>query len=193
MKFIIARHTATEWDEQNRIKGHLDVPLSSKGRQEAEVLANDLCELGIQHIVTSDLLRAYQTADVVNAKLHVVLSLGRGLRECSFGKLEGMTVSEIKEQYGDQVLRGFTGVNFPYDFRSYGGECDRDVFLRHLNLLKLLCDSNSFETVLLVGHSLGMSTLLHGLGYDSTIHVGEYKVIEYPVDGKVEEVKWLAN
>ena len=39
-RVILVRHGATEWNEAGRLQGHHDVPLSSLGQQQAQLLAD---------------------------------------------------------------------------------------------------------------------------------------------------------
>ena len=55
------RHGQTDWNAEGRVQGHLDVPLNTEGRRQAEALAPRLVALKIQSILSSDLNRANGT------------------------------------------------------------------------------------------------------------------------------------
>jgi broad specificity phosphatase PhoE len=102
MKFIIVRHTTTDWNLAKRIQGRVNTSLNEQGRNEAKKLAEKLAKFNISRIVCSDLARAKQTAEIINEKLNLPLYFNKGLRECSFGELEGMTREETIIKYGEK-------------------------------------------------------------------------------------------
>ena len=180
MKFILTRHATTEWNLIGRIQGQTDINLSHQGKVEAENLAKELRGNDIDLIISSDLKRACQTAEIINILLRIPLRQERGLRECSFGKLEGLTRQEAVDQFGRSIEGHWDDQFLNYDFRPFGGECREDVFNRHLAVIKSLAENNVSRTVLLVGHGRGISTLLSGLGCPPDIRRGEYRLIDYP-------------
>lgn len=177
MRFILVRHTTTDWNLLGKIQGQADIDLNEQGEEEAMGLAQSLLSLGICHIVSSDLTRAQNTAKIINKNLGVSLQLSLALRECSFGNIEGLTKQEAIEKHG--IIEDWEDQFKAYDFRKFGGEYRDKVFERHLNLLKNLSQNNFSGPVLLVGHGRGLATLLGGLGYDPNIGRGEYKIIDY--------------
>jgi len=179
MKFILIRHATTEWNLLGRIHGQTDINLSSQGKVEAAELAKLLSDLGINFIVSSDLKRASETAEIINALLGVPLQLESKLRECSFGEIEGLTKQQTIEKYGPSMALNWEGQRHVYDFRPFGGEHREDVFARHIEVLKTLADEKSGSIALLVGHGRGMYTLLVGLGYPPELKRCEYRVVEY--------------
>ena len=63
MKLYVARHGETEWNALNKVCGRTDLPLTEKGFQQAEKLAERTENLGIDIIIASPMLRARQTAE----------------------------------------------------------------------------------------------------------------------------------
>ena len=179
MKFILTRHTTTEWNSIGRIQGQTDISLSQQGKTEAKQLAKLLSGLGINFIVSSDLKRSSETAEIVNALLAVPLQLETRLRECSFGKVEGLTKQQAIERYGPSMVPNWEDQHHAYDFRPFGGENREDVLARHIEVLKSLASEKPNSTVLLVGHGQGLCTLLAGLKQSPELKQGEYRIIEY--------------
>ncbi len=62
--FFIIRHGETRWNLEQRIQGHRDSPLSPLGCRQAEALAARLAGESFELIISSDLQRAWQTAQV---------------------------------------------------------------------------------------------------------------------------------
>lgn len=82
----IVRHASTEWNRAGIKFGQLDPPLDTIGLNEAA----DIVPPNASIVVTSPLLRAYQTAEILAAKLGVPLIVKRDLIECSHGRAEGL-------------------------------------------------------------------------------------------------------
>jgi len=179
MKFILTLHTSTDWDSTGRIKGQTDISLSLQGKAEAEKLTKLLSGLGINLIVSSDLKRASETAEIINALLRAPLRFESRLRECSFGSLEGLTKQQAIEKYGSSLTQILEDQYHAYDFRAFGGEHREGVLARHIEVLKELADGKPDNVILLLGHYRGMCTLLAGLGHLPDLKRGEYRIIEY--------------
>lgn len=180
MPFILTLHMATDWDAVGRLKGQTDIPLNGEGQRCADDLALTLEGLGIAQIVSSDLSRARETAEIIQRRLRAPLTTDARLRECSFGNLEGLTEPERLATHGAPITREQLVRYDAYDFRSYGGECRDDVLARHLAMLRECANASSNAIVLLVGHHCGLNTLLVGLGEAPTLVRGEHRFIAYP-------------
>jgi probable phosphoglycerate mutase len=178
---MITRHTTTHWNTLKRTQGHSDLDffneLNEQGEEEARQIGRQLLEQGITRIVSSDLKRAKQTAEIINQSLGVKLFFDPGLRECCFGELEGMTRDESVEKFGSAVSEQWSNF-FEYDFSPFHGETRDQVFDRHLDVLKKNYAENG-EKILLVGHGRGLWTLLAGLGYAPRLKVGDCRSIDF--------------
>ena len=97
----LLRHGQTDWNLERRIQGHLDMPLNETGRKEALVCLEKLSSLDIDNIVSSDLIRAKETAQIINEKLHLPICFDSRLREIHFGDLQGRVIQDIKENEWD--------------------------------------------------------------------------------------------
>lgn len=175
MKFILTRHTTSEWNTLGLVQGQTDIELSEKGKDEAKTLAAKLSDLGITLIVSSDLRRASQTAEIISSELQVPFKVDSRLKECSYGKLEGLKRDEVARKYG---IENWEDGSLKYDFQSSGGEDHASVFARHLDCFKSLKQKHTREIVLIIGHGRGLWTLLDGLGHNPELKVGEYRIIE---------------
>lgn len=82
-----------------RIQGRTDVLLDETGVSQAERAARMLAALAPDGIVSSDLRRASDTADVLSRVAGVPVTLDAGLRERSMGNWEGLTGEEVKERF----------------------------------------------------------------------------------------------
>jgi probable phosphoglycerate mutase len=103
--FWFLRHGETDWNVQYLSQGNVDIPLNAKGVAQAAAAAQRLRNRGIASIVSSPLSRARDTADAVAAVLDREVMLDEGLREVSFGVMEGQVMSTW---FDDWVAGRFT-------------------------------------------------------------------------------------
>lgn len=97
---IFVRHGQTDWNRALRIQGNTDIPLNDTGRMQAREAAQDLTGADASLIVSSPLLRARETAQIIAAELGLEdPQLFADLRERNYGEAEGMLVADFRERY----------------------------------------------------------------------------------------------
>ncbi len=97
-KLILVRHghTPLNGDNQNeRLRSWLDIPLDQQGLDEALKIAQSLASLPVSTIVSSDLRRAYQTAETIRALTGATLETTEALRPWNLGIFAGQLISEV--------------------------------------------------------------------------------------------------
>ncbi len=130
------RHGETDWNKFGYIQGGgSNPPLNENGIQQAQQLAPKLENLGIQIIYSSDLLRAYQTAEEINKLLNLQIIKTPLLRETFYGDLEGQlsSITNTNPEYKkicDAVDMGDNDAHFP------NGESRNMVVNRMIKFLK---------------------------------------------------------
>lgn len=130
------RHGETMANRQRRYMGHLDWPLTEKGWEQAHQIKEEIGTYPVEWVVTSDLLRCRQTASIFLKKNpSLPLMITEQLRECSFGKWEGLTFDEIQASEPDRLK---AWLNDPWNQAPPGGESLRDLDRRLSNWLKQL-------------------------------------------------------
>jgi broad specificity phosphatase PhoE len=125
----LARHGETPWNSEGRWQGRTDIALSATGRQQAAALAVRLARLGdrIARVLSSDLCRAAETAEIVSRALGLPPPvIDARLRERSFGVFEGLTREECVGRYPAEWAR------YEQDRRQHppGGEPQEEVAAR---------------------------------------------------------------
>ncbi len=112
-RLVLARHGETEWNAIGRVQGHMDIPLNERGRSQARELAASLRSHSIERVVTSDLIRARETGEIVAEALGLPPpDIVPALRERRFGVFEGLTRDECMQRYPEawEAWHARTGV-----------------------------------------------------------------------------------
>ena len=155
-RIIAIRHGETAWNVDTRIQGHLDIPLSAKGRWQAERLANALRDEPITAIYASDLSRAWETAQYVGHTQGLPVIKEVALRERDFGDFEGKTFAEIEVLLPEQSLRWRKR---DPEFYPAGGESLVALRTRVMEVAERLAALHPGEQIALVGHGGVMDVL----------------------------------
>ena len=152
--FYLVRHGETVWNQERRLQGQTDIPLSEEGRDQARKVAARLASIRFDDAFSSTLSRAADTANLIVEASAAPLSLRfhDELREASDGIFEGLSVSEAAER--DPRLVDRTGNDGPApDFAPPQGESIREFYERQRGVASnLLGQFVGAEQVLVVGH-----------------------------------------
>ncbi|MBI4954757.1 MAG: histidine phosphatase family protein [Myxococcales bacterium] len=97
LDIYLLRHGLTDANATGTIQGHQPTPLNAEGRRQAAQLAARFGPGGItvDALVSSDLRRARETAEVVASRAGVPLTLDAAWRERGLGSWEGQRVGEL--------------------------------------------------------------------------------------------------
>ena len=172
-RLIIMRHGQTDWNVENRFQGHTDIPLNAVGRAQVARAASILSTQEIDHIISSDLQRAYETAAAVAAVKQLKVVADAQLRETHCGSWEGRTGPDIEASDGENLSRWFAGDDLPA-----GGDGERrsDVVKRMMAAIERgLSERQSGETLLVVTHggaARGAIGALLGLAISDWVAIG---------------------
>ena len=95
-RIILLRHGQTDYNVAGRMHGHLDSLLTAVGHEQAAAAAPVLAALAPDLMISSDLRRAADTAEVVGAACGLPVKFDARLRETHLGRWQGRTVAEIE-------------------------------------------------------------------------------------------------
>ena len=156
----LLRHGETVWNREKRIQGSTNSPLTAKGITMSRAWGQHLLTGSVKwdRIVSSPLPRTVQTAELVNESLHLPLITDETLREKDWGRWEGLTLMQIK-QNDPELLETLT--THGWDFKPPGGESRRAVLQRVLGGLQSLRQQYDGENLLLVSHLGVIKSLLY--------------------------------
>ena len=155
-RIIAIRHGETAWNADSRIQGQLDIPLNDLGLWQASRAAQALAGEPITAIYSSDLLRAWATAQALATAVDLPVTPDRGLRERCFGNFQGHTFAEIETRLPAQAL--LWRKRDPV-FAPEGGECLNDFGDRVVACVRTLAARHPGELVAIVAHGGVMDVL----------------------------------
>jgi probable phosphoglycerate mutase len=96
---LLIRPAETAWNAEKRLQGHLDIALNAEGQRQAALLAAALAPERIDHNISSDLMRARQTAEAIASVRGAGVGIDPALRERCYGGFEGLLYSEIAARF----------------------------------------------------------------------------------------------
>ena len=147
----IVRHGQTEWNLLGKTQGHGNSDLTPKGIEQAELLADSMTKYPIDYIYSSDLGRAYQTAEIIGNKLNIEVEKTEALREMNFGTWEGRIIKDIIEE--DPELYKMWR-NEPHLAKIPQGETLSQIKERTDAFIKEINEKYDGKHIVLVTHSL---------------------------------------
>lgn len=116
---------------------NVDVELDEVGRRQAALLGQRLLSYRLEKLYSSDLLRARETAGIINEALGIPYEMLPDIQEIDFGGFTGRTDEEIRERYAAfRRERSMHRADIPY---PEGGECGADVVRRVMPQIRNLC------------------------------------------------------
>ena len=115
----LIRHGETPWNVEGRYQGQLDPPLNERGRQQAQETARRLAPLGFEAIYSSDLKRAFQTAEALARETGLPIQIDPRLREINQGQWQGVLIDDICARW-PQELHSWR--HEPWQHQPPGGE-----------------------------------------------------------------------
>ncbi len=105
-KICLVRHGLTDYNAQRKLQGSTDIPLNAEGESQAEYAREKLKEYDFDAIISSPLVRAVRTAEIINEYHGLEIETMDELKEQSFGPLEGNHIDDIQEKYPDGIFPG---------------------------------------------------------------------------------------
>ena len=135
---ILVRHGETDWNRDGIWQGHGDPPLNDLGRRQATELAGRLADVEIDALYSSDLRRAYETAEIIGAAIGLEITAEPDLREIDIGAWSGLTRAQIEER--------FPGME------RHDGEASDAFDARAVGVLRRIACAHAGGSVLVVTH-----------------------------------------
>jgi probable phosphoglycerate mutase len=148
------RHGETDWNAEERFQGHTDVPLNGNGRLQAQGLVPTLKPFNLEVLLSSDLSRARETAEIVAKGLGgIPIEIDSRLREAHLGGAQGLTSKEIAAKYGQELVHRWRSWQATDADVSYpGGETGTEVLTRVFSALEEYLGKTKYERIGVASH-----------------------------------------
>lgn len=152
MELVVIRHGETRANAEGRYLGALDMGLNETRWEQVGTLAQELVrERPFQRLLSSPLLRARQSAEVISRALALPVQVIPAFRERHVGVFEGLTQAEARIRYPELWARNIIR---RWDEAPTDGESLDAVIARVSSGLITLADEARGERVLLVAHGV---------------------------------------
>jgi len=164
-KIIFVRHGESESNPEEIRAGQLDgYPLTEKGRKQSEDIAEILKKEKIDVFISSPVLRAKQTAEIISEKLGIKYIEDARVKEYNYGLWDGYNSKNLLHKE-DKIYKEYKKLNYcdeeKYDFKFGGnGESRKDVESRVRNFIEEICEKYIGKTLLIVSHG-GINAMLY--------------------------------
>jgi len=207
-KLILLRHLKSQWNEENRFSGWVDIPLSKEGKKQAKEICFKILKYKIDRIYTSLLFRNMDTVSrilEISPKYPLFIHIDKGkmekwgnyididkkyievyvtekLNERYYGKLQGLNKEETIEKYGEKKVLLWRR---SYKIAPPQGESLEDVYNRVIPFYKKYIekDLKNGKNILLVSSH---NTLRAILKYIEKINDEDIINFEIPFGGIIE-------
>ncbi len=146
-------HSTSIDNEARRASGYADVPLSERGRQQAQELGQHYAKETIDVVFPSDLQRAVVTAEIAFSWRGLPIVPDARLRECDYGQMTQQPVEQIDEEFPRRVTDPFPG-----------GESVQMVVQRVGDFLREVVQKYDGQTIVVIGHKATKYGLLYWSG-----------------------------
>ena len=151
--WYFVRHGETAWNVEKRAQGQTDNPLNDNGREQAKKAAEQLQSLPIDLVLSSDLVRAHETAEIIAKECGgVEVFTDASLRERNLAELEGAPYTELWDKQNNHKS--------PYDFAAPGTESLRILEERIWNAIQTHKETHHHKNVVVVSHGTALRTFL---------------------------------
>ena len=157
---ILVRHGQTDENVSGRISGQGPAPLNTRGQEQARLASEALTPLGVTQLYSSPVVRAQQTAAILDEQLKLGIESVVDLREVGYGDWEGKQFNDIRnEPVTKQVMQNPLHAVFP------NGESLVGVQQRGVRFIESVRYADLSGVVVLVSHGDTIRTALaHYLG-----------------------------
>ncbi|MBQ9080798.1 MAG: histidine phosphatase family protein [Clostridia bacterium] len=148
---ILIRHGESEANNMGIYAGHLDVDLHPNGLAQAKLTAQRIVsEYTVDKVYSSDLRRAFKTAQCVADLIGVEVIPERDLRENRAGEWEGVRFDELEKRFPEDHYMWIHDIG---NHRCTGGESSRELGARVTAALERIARENDGKTVVIGTHA----------------------------------------
>lgn len=160
-RIFLIRHGVTEWHREKKVLGQRDVGLNAEGQNQAQAVAAALDGVPLGEVISSPMLRAVQTAEILAGRYKIDIARDPRLADFRVGKWEGMSYAEVSASAEYQRF-----LADPLSERIPGGEDLKQIRDRAIGAVEqALNDAPAGESVAIITHAGIVRVILtHYLG-----------------------------
>lgn len=159
LNIYITRHGETQWNQEGRLQGWKNSPLTEKGMKYASLLGKKLEDVPFQTIFSSPSGRAVQTAELIRSERKIPIEYVENLKEFNFGDWEGKTKEDIK-QLNWEDYENFWKKPHLYNHRPHKGESLQNLKDRIKDALTEIVQKSENGNILIVSHAIAIRAML---------------------------------
>lgn len=176
-RLLLVRHGESEANFHNIFAGHIDPALRPRGIEQAELTAQFIAEnYKVDKIYSSDLQRAYKTAECFAKQANLPITADENLREINAGAWEGVEFFSLPTNYPDEYAIWEEDVGNAY---CPGGETVRELGERIMGELTKIAKENPDKTVAIFSHA-------------TPIRVAQ-SIVETGGLDRMQDIPWVSN
>ncbi|MCX7969133.1 MAG: histidine phosphatase family protein [Armatimonadetes bacterium] len=151
VRLFLVRHGQSVWNDEKRVQGQQDVPLSEEGRKQATALGERLKGIQIHACFSSPLKRAVETAELILKVSGNSVSITplTELMERNFGDWEGKQIDQLQSLFPNELSQWLAAQQIP---APPNGESIDELMKRVEHGLSQILKVKE-GNVLVVGHS----------------------------------------
>lgn len=155
-EIYVVRHGQSMGNLKDLFLGHTDLDLTELGYEQAELTARHLDGIRADAIYSSDLLRAFHTAECTARRKGLPVIPEPGLREIHAGVWEGVVFAQIAQSHPEafEVWRTDFGNSY-----CPGGESVAELRQRITSTVEAIAKRHPGQTVFLFSHAVAIRTL----------------------------------
>ncbi len=169
--FYIVRHGETVENVNRILQGHTNgkIPLSPLGESQAKQTAKLFASIHIDAVFSSDLTRAYRTAELITTDKQLAIITAKALRERTWGHMDGKTYDEFYKKFEEIIAQKETLTHEQRKNIKYAPdiESDDEVITRFTTFLREVAVAHVNKTILMVSHGGPLRLLLQHLGWNN--------------------------
>lgn len=160
MALIFVRHGSSELnagdpaDPTDKFRGWADVPLSDFGRKTVAQTASWLQHIPVNQIISSDLPRSVETAQMIGQTTKAPVNIDPRLRPLNVGVLTGQTITDEGKKLLEESHKN-------KDMMIPGGESYNDFINRYTSILPELLQAGQTQNIVVVTHHRNLLALPH--------------------------------
>lgn len=129
----VVRSGCTDFDEQDRIQGTLELPLNQRGRDQLQQIVEAVGMLPVSVLYTEPVDPARSTAEAIGEQLDLPVRESEELRNMSHGLWQGLSIEEVRRK-SPRIFRHW--LDSPETIRPPEGEMVSEVMERIVRVLR---------------------------------------------------------